>query len=152
MISSVSFEKTEYNELPHKFEAGTPNIAGGIGLGAAIDYLHSIGYAQIQEYEEDLLSYTLEKLKDIEGLRLIGEADKRAAVISFLIGDIHPTDVGTILDKLGIAVRTGHHCCQPVMTYFKVPATTRASFAIYNTKDEVDKFVNTVKKVIEVFA
>ena len=146
MISKVTFEKTEYNDLPHKFEAGTPNIAGGIGLGAGIDYLNELGYDNIQAYEGELLQYALEKLKEIEGLRLIGEADEQASVISFLVGEHHPFDVGAILDQLGIAVRTGHHCTQPLMDRFGIKGTVRASFCFYNTKEEVDKLVEGIKK------
>ena len=128
MISSVSFEKTTYNELPYKFEAGTPNIAGVIGLGAAIDYLQGVGLSTIAEYENDLLSYATTKLAEVGNFRLIGNASNKSSVISFLLGELHPFDVGTILDQLGIAVRTGHHCCQPLMKHFKVTGTSRISF------------------------
>lgn len=141
MIKDVSFEKTTYNCLPHKFEAGTPNIVGGIGLGAAIDYMLSIGFERINTIEKELLSYATEQLKEIEGLRIIGEADQKASVISFFIDGLHPFDIGTILDQLGIAVRTGHHCTQPLMAFFEIPGTIRASFAFYNSKEEVDLLI-----------
>jgi len=146
MISRVSFEKTEYNDLPHKFEAGTPNIAGGIGLGAAIDYIQNLGYENIGAYENELLNYALKQLKEINGLRLIGEPAEQASVISFLIGDHHPFDVGSILDKMGIAVRTGHHCTQPLMDRYGIAGTVRASFSFYNTKEEVDRLVQGIEK------
>ena len=145
MIAEVSFEKTTYAELPHKFEAGTPNIAGGIAFGAAIDYMNQIGFEAIAAYEEELLVYATDQLKQIEGIEFVGEAKNKASVISFNLKGIHPYDVGSILDKLGIAVRTGHHCAQPVMQHFNVPGTVRASFAIYNTKEEIDIFVEGVK-------
>lgn len=146
MIETVSFEKTTYAGLPHKFEAGTPNIAGGIGLKAAIDWINEIGLDKIAKYEKDLLEYAIQELKKIEGFRLIGNAPKKASVISFLLDNIHPYDIGMILDKLGIAVRTGHHCAQPVMDAFCIPGTVRASLAIYNTKEDVDRLVDGVKK------
>lgn len=152
MIKRVTFEKTTYNDLPFKFEAGTPNIEGAIGLGAAIDFINEVGIEQIAEYEHELLQYATEKLSVINGLRIIGTAKNKAAVISFLIGDIHPYDTGVILDKLGIAVRTGHHCTQPLMDWFKVPGTVRASFAVYNTKDEVDELVKAIERVKKMFA
>jgi cysteine desulfurase / selenocysteine lyase len=152
MISSVTFEKTLYNKLPFKFEAGTPNVAGAIGLGAAIEYLNSIGMDRIQHYEHALLAYATEKLAAIPSVRLVGRAKERAGVVSFVIEGIHPHDVGTILDQDGIAVRTGHHCAQPIMQYFGIPATARASFAFYNTKEEVDALANGILKVKEVFA
>ena len=145
MIAEVSFEKTTYADLPHKFEAGTPNIAGGIAFGAAIDYMNQIGFEAIAAYEEELLVYATNQLKQIEGMEFIGEATNKASVISFNLRGIHPYDVGSILDKLGIAVRTGHHCAQPVMQHFNVPGTVRASFAFYNTKEEIDIFVEGVK-------
>lgn len=148
MIAEVSFEKTTYAGLPHKFEAGTPNIAGGIAFGAAIDYMNAIGFEQIAAYEHELLVYATEQLRQIEGLRVIGEAEKKASVISFNVGSIHPYDIGAILDKLGVAVRTGHHCAQPVMHHFQVPGTVRASFAFYNTKEEIDSLVEAVKKAV----
>jgi cysteine desulfurase/selenocysteine lyase len=145
MIAEVSFEKTTYAGLPHKFEAGTPNIAGGIAFGAAIEYMNQIGFEAIAAYEEELLVYATDQLKQIEGIEFVGEAKNKASVISFNLKGIHPYDVGSILDKLGIAVRTGHHCAQPVMQHFNVPGTVRASFAFYNTKEEIDIFVEGVK-------
>ena len=146
MIDQVTFEKTTYAKLPHKFEAGTPNIAGGIALGTAINYLNDIGYDVISKYETSLLQYATSKLKQIEGLKIYGESKQKTAVISFNIKSIHPYDVGTILDKLGIAVRTGHHCAQPIMDYFQIPGTIRASFSFYNTKDEIDIMFDAIKK------
>ena len=146
MIATVTFEKTTYADLPHKFEAGTPNICGGIAFGAALDYMNSIGFENIAAYEQELLEYATQKLQEIEGLRIYGVSKEKTAVISFNIGEIHPYDIGTIIDKLGIAVRTGHHCAQPIMDYYKIPGTVRASFAFYNTKDEVDVFVAAVKR------
>ncbi len=146
MIAAVSFKETTYATLPHKFEAGTPNIAGGIALKTAIDWLNDIGLDNVMAYENELLEYATQELAKIEGMRFIGEASNKAAVISFLVGDIHPYDMGMILDKLGIAVRTGHHCAQPVMDEFCIPGTIRASFAVYNTKEEVDRLVEGVKK------
>lgn len=151
MISKVTFEETTFNELPYKFEAGTPNIAGGIGLGAAIDYVNSIGIENIAVHEKELLDYATEELSKIQGLRIIGEAANKCSVISFVLDNVHPHDVGTFLDFEGIAVRTGHHCTQPVMDRFCIPATTRASFAMYNTKEEVDILAAGIKKIIEVF-
>lgn len=146
MIATVTFEKTTYADLPHKFEAGTPNIAGGIAFGSALDYMNSIGLNTIAAYEQELLTYATEKLKAIEGLRIYGEASEKTAVISFLVGDIHPYDMGSLLDKMGIAVRTGHHCAQPIMDFFQIPGTIRASFSFYNTFEEVDRLVAGVKK------
>lgn len=146
MIATVTFQKTTYADLPHKFEAGTPNIAGGIAFGSALDYLNSIGLNAIASYEQELLTYATEKLKAIEGLRIYGEASEKTAVISFLVGDIHPYDMGSLLDKMGIAVRTGHHCAQPIMDFFQIPGTIRASFSFYNTFEEVDRLVTGVKK------
>ena len=146
MIATVSFEKTTYADLPHKFEAGTPNIEGGIVLGTAIDYLNEIGFENIAKYEHELLVYATEKLLEIEGLKIYGTAKEKTSVISFNIEGIHPYDIGTIIDKLGIAVRTGHHCAQPIMDFYKIPGTIRASFAFYNTKEEIDIFVEAVKK------
>jgi cysteine desulfurase/selenocysteine lyase len=146
MIATVSFEKTTYADLPHKFEAGTPNIEAGIVLGTAIDYLNEIGFDDIAAHEHELLVYATEKLLQIEGLKIFGTAKEKTSVISFNIDGIHPYDIGTIIDKLGIAVRTGHHCAQPIMDYFKIPGTIRASFAFYNTKEEIDIFVEGVKK------
>jgi cysteine desulfurase/selenocysteine lyase len=148
MIDEVTFEKTTYADLPHKFEAGTPNICGGIAFGAALDYMNSIGFEAIGSYEDELLQYATEKLTQIEGLRIYGDNKHKTAVISFNIDSIHPYDVGTLLDKMGIAVRTGHHCAQPIMDYYKIPGTIRASFAFYNTKDEVDTFVNGVQRAV----
>ena len=148
MIAEVSFEKTTYAGLPHKFEAGTPNISGGIAFGAAIDYMNAIGFDQIAAYEHELLVYATDQLKQIAGLRIIGEAENKASVISFNVGSIHPYDIGAILDKLGVAVRTGHHCAQPVMHHFQIPGTVRASFAFYNTKEEIDSLVEAVKKAV----
>ncbi|MGX7667930.1 aminotransferase class V-fold PLP-dependent enzyme [Flavobacterium pedocola] len=146
MISEVTFEKTTYAELPHKFEAGTPNIEAGIVLGTAIDYLNGIGFENIASYEQELLDYATAKLLEIEGLRIYGTGQNKASVISFNIEGVHPYDIGTIIDKLGVAVRTGHHCAQPIMQYFNIPGTIRASFAFYNTKEEIDIFVEAVKK------
>ena len=146
MIATVTFEKTTYADLPHKFEAGTPNICGGIAFGAALDYMNKIGFDQIAAYEHELLEYATEKLQKIEGLRIYGVSKEKTAVISFNIGEIHPYDIGTIIDKLGIAVRTGHHCAQPVMDFYKIPGTVRASFAFYNTKEEIDAFVEAVER------
>ncbi len=146
MIATVSFEKTTYADLPHKFEAGTPNIEAGIVLGTAIDYLNKVGFENIAAYEHELLVYATQKLLEIEGLKIFGTAKEKASVISFNIEGIHPYDIGTIIDKLGIAVRTGHHCAQPIMDFYKIPGTIRASFAFYNTKEEIDIFVEAVKK------
>jgi cysteine desulfurase/selenocysteine lyase len=151
-IRIVTFEKTTYAPLPAKFEAGTPAIAAGIGLGAAIDYLNSIDFAAGAAYEHELLEYATELLSDIPGVTVIGTAEEKASVLSFTIDGIHPHDIGTILDQQGIAVRAGHHCAQPVMQFFDVPATARASFAFYNTREEADKLADSVQKVIEVFA
>jgi cysteine desulfurase/selenocysteine lyase len=146
MIKEVTFEKTTYAELPHKFEAGTPNIAGGIALGTAVDYMNEIGFENIQIQEKELLDYGTKRLLEIEGLKIYGTAKDKTSVISFNIEGIHPYDIGTIIDKLGIAVRTGHHCAQPIMDFFKIPGTIRASFAFYNTKEEIDIFVESVKR------
>ena len=152
MISSVTFEKTTYNSLPHKFEAGTPDISGVIGLGAAIEYLTRIGLDNVAAHEHDLLVYATEQITRLPGVRVIGTAMEKAAVLSFVLDGIHPHDVGTILDQEGIAVRTGHHCAQPVMQFFGIPATTRASFALYNTEAEVDTLMRGITKVQEMFA
>ncbi|MEP6902011.1 MAG: cysteine desulfurase [Actinomycetota bacterium] len=152
MIRTVTFEKTTYAPVPDKFEAGTPAIAANIGLGASIDYLNSIDFEAAARYEHELLNYATERLSAIEGVRIIGTAKEKASVISFTIENVHPHDIGTILDQQGIAVRAGHHCAQPVMQFFQVPATARASFAFYNTREEVDKLAEAVQKVIEVFA
>ena len=146
MIKEVTFAKTTYAELPHKFEAGTPNIAGGIGLGVAIDYLNSIGFENIQKQEMHLLHYATKKLLQIDGLKIYGTAKEKTSVISFNIGTIHPYDIGTIIDKLGIAVRTGHHCTQPIMDFYKIPGTIRASFAFYNTEQEIDSLVEALNR------
>jgi cysteine desulfurase/selenocysteine lyase len=151
MILSVSFEKTTYNALPYKFEAGTPNIAGVIGLAAALDYVGSVDLDRIAAHEQDLLHYATDRLLELDGLRIIGTAAHKAAVISFVLEGVHPHDIGTILDQEGIAVRTGHHCAQPLMMRFNVPATGRASFGLYNTREEADALVAGLKKVIEVF-
>jgi len=152
MIRSVSFEKTTYNVLPHKFEAGTPNIAGAIGLGAAIDYLNDLGMEKINSYEKELLDYGTDCLSRIDGLQIIGTAKEKGGILSFVLGDIHPHDIGTILDTEGIAIRTGHHCAQPVMQRFGIPATARASLAFYNTKAEIDSLVEGIDRVLEVFS
>jgi cysteine desulfurase / selenocysteine lyase len=151
MISSVSFEKTTYNKLPYKFEAGTPDIAGVVGLGAAIDYLSSIGMEAVGTYEHELLEYATKAISSVPGVRLVGTAKRKAAVVSFLLGNVHPHDVGTILDQEGIAIRAGHHCAQPVMDRFGIPATIRVSLALYNTREEIDLLVNGLKRVSEVF-
>jgi cysteine desulfurase/selenocysteine lyase len=152
MIKSVTFEKTTYNDLPYKFEAGTPNIAGVIGLGAAVNYLKSMDTAALETHETRLLDTATSALEQIDGIRIIGTAKEKSGVLSFVTKDIHPHDVGTILDREGIAVRTGHHCAQPVMDRFRIPATVRASFGLYNTEQEVDRLVEGVRKVFEVFA
>lgn len=149
MIKTVTFEKTTYNELPHKFEAGTPNIVGGPGLAAAIDYMNYIGIENIEAYEHELLNYATEKIKKIEGVRIIGEAANKASVLSFLVGGTHPTDIGMIIDKLGIAIRTGHHCTEPLMNRFNIPGTARASFAFYNTKEEIDTFILALERAMK---
>jgi cysteine desulfurase/selenocysteine lyase len=146
MIAEVTFEKTTYADLPHKFEAGTPNIEGGIVLGTAIDYMSGVGFDNIASYEKELLDYGTKRLLEIDGLTIYGTSENKTSVISFNIEGIHPYDIGTIIDKLGIAVRTGHHCAQPIMNYFNIPGTIRASFAFYNTKEEIDIFVEAVKK------
>jgi cysteine desulfurase/selenocysteine lyase len=148
MIDQVTFEKTTYADLPHKFEAGTPNIAGGVGFGAAVDYMNNIGFDAIAAHERDLMRHATEKLKKIQGLHIYGDVDKKVAVISFNVEGIHPYDIGTLLDKMGIAVRTGHHCCQPIMDHFKIPGTVRASFAFYNTHEEVVRFIAGVEKAV----
>ena len=149
MIATVTFEKTTYADLPHKFEAGTPNIAGGIAFGAALDYMNSIGFEAIATYEAELLEYATKELIQIPGLKIFGEAPKKTAVISFNVGKIHPYDIGSILDQMGIAVRTGHHCAQPIMDFYQIPGTVRASFAFYNTKQEIDRLVIGVRKAVE---
>jgi cysteine desulfurase / selenocysteine lyase len=152
MISSVTFEKTLYNKLPYKFEAGTPHISGAIGLGAAVEYINRIGMENIAAHEHDLLAYAVEAVSAVPGIRLVGTAKERAGVLSFVLDDIHPHDIGTILDQEGIAIRAGHHCAQPVMERFGVPATARASFALYNTIEEIDALVKGLRKVREVLA
>lgn len=146
MIKTVTFEKTTYNELPYKFEAGTPDMSGAIGLGAAIDYVSSIGLEEIAAAEHELLTYALGQLKEVDGIRFIGQSAERASVISFLLEGIHPYDLGELLDKQGIAIRTGHHCTEPVMDFFGIPGTCRASFAFYNTKEEIDLLVKGIKR------
>ena len=149
MIAEVRFEKTTYADLPHKFEAGTPNIAGGIAFGAALDYMNGIGFDTIAAYEQELLDYATEQLKSIDGVRIYGEAPQKTAVVSFNVNEIHPYDIGSILDKLGIAVRTGHHCAQPIMDFYKIPGTVRASFSFYNTKEEIDMMIKALKRAIQ---
>lgn len=152
MIATVSFEKTTYAELPHKLEAGTPNIEGGIVLGTAIDYLNEIGFENIAAHEQELLDYATAKLLEIQGLKIFGTAENKTSVISFNVAEIHPYDIGTIIDKLGIAVRTGHHCAQPIMDYYLIPGTIRASFAFYNTKEEIDIFVDALIKAVSMLS
>jgi len=152
MIRTVTFEETTFEDIPNKFEAGTPNIVGGIGLGVAIKYLNMFSFDDIQKYEHDLLIYATEKMLDIKGVRIIGTAQQKASVISFTVDGIHPYDIGTIIDTDGFAIRTGHHCTQPIMKRFNVPATARASFAFYNTKEEIDVFINALQKVIKMFS
>jgi cysteine desulfurase/selenocysteine lyase len=146
MIEEVHFEKTTYAGLPHKFEAGTPNISGGIAFGAALDYLNGIGMDAIAQYEARLLEYATKRLLTIDGLRIYGTSSHKTAVISFNVEGIHPYDIGTLLDQMGIAVRTGHHCAQPVMDFFGIPGTVRASFSFYNTEEEIDRLVSAVEK------
>ena len=152
MIKSVTFDKTIFNVLPHKFEAGTPDIAGAIGLGAAIDYVNDIGLEAINSYESELTAYGTDRLEQIAGLRIIGTSLHKGSVLSFTLGDIHPHDIGTILDSEGIAIRTGHHCAQPVMERYGIPATARASMSFYNTKEEIDILVAGIDKVLEIFS
>ena len=151
MIKEVTFKKTIFNDLPYKFEAGTPNIAGGIGLLAAVEFLEEVGLDHIARREAELLAYATKKLKELEGIQFVGEAKEKAAVISFLVDGIHPSDLGSVLDKLGIAVRTGHHCAQPIMDRFEIPGTVRASFAVYNTENEIDMFIEGIDKVKKMF-
>ena len=146
MISNVTFEKTEYADLPHKFEAGTPNIAGVIAFGVALDYMNSIGFDNIENHEKELLDYATENLKKIDGIKIYGDNNQKISVISFNIGDHHPSDIGSILDQFGIAVRTGQHCTQPIMDFYKIPGTIRASFSFYNTKSEIDLFIEALIK------
>ena len=152
MIKSVTFEKTVYNDIPNRFEAGTPNISGVIGLGAASEYLTVIGMNHIYEHEKELLDYATQEIKKIERVKIIGNSGNKTSVLSFVIEEIHPHDIGTIMDKHGVAVRTGHHCTQPIMDFYGIPATARASFGIYNSKIDVDCMINAIKKTIEVFA
>jgi len=152
MISAVTFKKTTYNVVPNKFEAGTPNIAGSVGLGAAIDYLNGIDFAGMQAYEAELLDYGTRALTAVPGIRMIGTASKKASILSFVMEDVHPHDIGTILDQEGVAIRTGHHCTQPLMERMSVPATARASLALYNTKEEIDALVKALARVREIFA
>lgn len=149
MIAEVTFEKTTYADLPHKFEAGTPNIAGGIAFGAALDYMNGLGFESIAAYENELLVYATTALKEIEGIQIYGEAAEKTAVVSFNVKGIHPYDVGSILDKFGIAVRTGHHCAQPIMDYYQIPGTIRASFSFYNTKEEIDRMIEALHRAIQ---
>jgi cysteine desulfurase/selenocysteine lyase len=150
MIRSVTFEKTIFNDIPNKFEAGTPNIAGNIALGYAIDYINKLDYEAIVNHENDLIKYGTKRLLETDGLKIIGTAKEKAAVLSFILDNIHPHDIGTILDSEGVAIRTGHHCTQPVMQRFGISATARVSFAFYNTKEEIDRLVEAIKKVIRV--
>jgi cysteine desulfurase/selenocysteine lyase len=152
MIKSVTFEKTTYNDIPNRFEAGTPNISGVIGLGSAIEYLTDVGMTNIYKHEKELLNYATQEIKKIERVKVIGNSSEKASVLSFIIDGIHPHDIGTIMDKHGVAIRTGHHCTQPIMDFYKISATARASFGIYNSKDDVDKMIYSIKKTIEVFA
>ena len=152
MIKSVTFEKTVYNDIPNRFEAGTPNVAGAIGLGEAIDFIENITIEKIEKNEMELLNYATEKISCIDNVKIIGNSSKKASVISFIIDGIHPHDIGTILDKLGIAIRAGHHCTQPIMDFYEIPATARASFAIYNTKEDIDKLVDAIEKTKDVFS
>lgn len=152
MIKEVTFEKTTYNCLPHKFEAGTPNIAGGIATAEAVNFMNKVGFAFIQRQERELLEYATQQMLMIDGLRIIGTAKNKASVISFLVDGTHPFDVGTLLDQMGIAVRTGHHCTQPLMDFFEIPGTIRASFAFYNTKGEVDRFITALKKTVKMLS
>jgi len=152
MIKSVTFEKTIYNDIPNRFEAGTPNISGAIGLGAAIDYITEIDMYDIAEHEKELLDYATQEIKKIEEVTVIGNSSEKASVLSFVIDKIHPHDIGTIMDKHGVAIRTGHHCTQPIMDFYEISATARASFGIYNSKEDVDKMIYSIKKTIEVFA
>ena len=152
MIRSVTFEETTYNELPHKFEAGTPNIVGGIGLAAAIDYVNTLGIENICDHEQELLEYALEQIKEVKGMELRGQADNMAGMLSFTMESAHPHDIGTILDQDGIAIRAGHHCAQPVMDFMNIPATARASFGLYNTTNDIDRLINGLHKVNRIFA
>jgi cysteine desulfurase/selenocysteine lyase len=146
MVDKVSFEKTTFNKVPFKFEAGTPNVGAALGFAAAVKFIQSLDRKTVEEYEEHLLNYAVEQLSKIEGIRFIGQAPQRSGLVSFLIGDIHPYDLGTLVDKMGVALRTGHHCAEPVMTFFDIPGTVRASFALYNTTEEIDIFIKAVEK------
>ena len=146
MVDTVSFEKSTFNVLPYKFEAGTPNVGAALGLETAIQFLQSLDREEVEHYEAQLLQSAIQQLSEIDGIRFIGEAEKRSGLVSFIIDGVHPYDLGTIIDKMGVAVRTGHHCAEPVMTRFDIPGTVRASFALYNTMEEVEIFVNAVKK------
>ena len=148
MIAEGSFEKTTYAGLPHKFEAGTPNICGGIAFGAALDYMNAIGIKNIAKYENELLTYATTRLKEISELRIIGDVAHKTAVISFVVEGAHPYDIGSILDKMGIAVRTGHHCAQPIMDFYQIPGTIRASFSFYNTFEEIDRLIEALKRAL----
>jgi cysteine desulfurase/selenocysteine lyase len=152
MISSVTFKKTTFHVVPNKFEAGTPNIAGSVGLGVAIDYLRSLDVQALQSYEHELLDYGTAALSSVPGVRLVGTAARKASILSFVMDDVHPHDIGTILDQEGVAIRTGHHCTQPLMERLSVPATARASLALYNTKEEIDALVGALARVREIFA
>ena len=152
MIRSVTFEETIYNDLPHKFEAGTPHIAGGIGFGAALDYVEALGFENIATHEDQLLAYALEKIRDVSGVHIVGQADHMAGIISFTMDLAHPHDIGTILDQDGICIRTGHHCAQPVMDFFDIPSTARLSLGLYNTRQDIDRFVEGLNKVNRIFS
>lgn len=151
MIANVSFEKTTYNEIPFKFEAGTPDFVGTTALASALDYVAGVGIDNIAAYEQELLDYATARLRSIDGMRIIGEAENKSSVLSFLVKDIHPYDVGTLLDKMGIAVRTGHHCAEPLMNFFGIPGTVRASFAFYNTREEIDLLANAIERIVKMF-
>jgi len=151
MIANVSFEKTTYNEIPFKFEAGTPDFVGTTALASALDYVAGLGIDNIAAYEKELLDYATERLSSMVGMRIFGEAQNKSSVLSFLVKDIHPYDVGTLLDKMGIAVRTGHHCAEPLMNFFAVPGTVRASFAFYNTREEIDLLANAIERIVKMF-
>ena len=151
MILSVSFDKTTYNTIPYKFEAGTPNIAGVIGLGAAVEYINQLGFESIVQHEKDISAYLTQSLGEVEGLKIIGRAKNKVPIASFVLDHVHPHDIGTIIDEEGVAVRTGHHCAQPLMSRYGLPATARASFSIYNTKEEVDILIKAIEKVKAVF-
>ena len=148
MIKTVSMERTTYNDLPHKFEAGTPNIVGGIALGTALEWLSGFDMEQVEAYEHELLLYATKRIKEIEGVKIYGEAEHKSAVLSFLVENIHPYDIGTLLNQQGVAVRTGHHCTQPIMDFYSIPGTIRASFSFYNTKEEIDQFITALQKAV----